>query len=76
MIAFAQMPAVLRAFGFFGSIGPMIAILSILWIVIAMTVAVNQSFDLRSAIRSFLVVATTFIPYIVIVGLFTLVTTS
>ena len=75
VIAFAQMPALLRAFGIFGSVGPMVAILSILWVVVAMTVAVNQSFQLRSAIRSFAVVSVTFIPYILIVGVFTLVTT-
>lgn len=76
IVAFAQLPGLFRAIGFFTSIGPMTAVLSFFWIIIAMTIAVNQAFQMNSIFRSLIVVLITFVPYLALVGLFTLVTVS
>lgn len=76
VVAFAQLPALLRVVGLFSSVGPMIAVLTFVWIIITMTIAVNQAFQLESPFRSFAVVVTTFVPYLMLVGLFTLLTVN
>lgn len=75
-IGFAQAPAVLRIVGLSSSLGPMIAILSLIWIIAAMAVATNQLFGSQSLGRSAAVVVISFVPYLLIVGGFTLLTTS
>ena len=76
VIGFAQAPAMLRVLGIFSSLGPMIAILSLIWIIVAMSVGTKQLFGTRSLARSAVVVLISFIPYILIVGGFTLLTTN
>jgi hypothetical protein len=76
VIGFAQAPAMLRVVGIFSSLGPMIAIISLIWIIVAMSVGTNQLFGTKSLARSSFVVLISFIPYILIVGGFTLLTTS
>ena len=74
VIGFAQAPAVLRVVGIVSSLGPMIAILSLIWIVAAMAVGTNQLFGTKSLARSTIVVLISFVPYLLIVGGFTLLT--
>lgn len=76
VIGFAQAPALLRAAGVISSLGPMIAILSLIWIIVAMSVGTNQLFGARSLTRSAMLVLITLPPYLVIVGGFTLLTTG
>lgn len=76
VIGFAQVPAILRAVGIVSSLGPMIAILSLIWIIAAMAVGTNQLFATKSLARSAIVVLISLIPYLMIVGGFTLLTTS
>ena len=76
VIGFAQAPAMLRVVGIFSSLGPMIAILSLIWIVAAMSLVTSQLFGTKSLAHSAFVVLMSFIPYILIVGGFTLLTTS
>ena len=76
VIGFAQAPAILRVAGIASSLGPMIAILSLIWIIAAMSVATNQLFSSQSLFRSSAVVIVSFVPYLLIVGGFTLLTAN
>ena len=74
--AFAQTPGLLRIFGFIPIIGPYIVLISLVWLIIAMVIAVRQCLDYQSTYRAIAVVLISFIPYIMLVALFSYILSS
>ncbi|MBI3953027.1 MAG: hypothetical protein HY330_00780 [Chloroflexi bacterium] len=70
-VGFAQAPGVLRVFGAIPGLGPTIAIVTLFWQFIAMTVALRQTLGYTSYWRPLGVLAIGFIPYIATVWWFT-----
>lgn len=67
--AFAQTPGLLRVFGIIPYIGGVIVLISVIWLIIAMVIAVRQCLDYQSTNRAFAVVLISFIPYIILVSI-------
>jgi hypothetical protein len=67
--AFAQTPGLLRVFGIIPYIGGVIILISVIWLIIAMVIAVRQCLDYQSTWRAFAVVLIGFIPYIILVSI-------
>ena len=67
--AFAQTPGLLRVFGIIPYIGGVIVLISVIWMIIAMVIAVRQCLDYQSTNRAFAVVLISFIPYIILVSI-------
>lgn len=67
--AFAQTPGLLRVFGIIPYIGQIIVLISVIWLIIAMVIAVRQCLDYRSTYRALAVVLISFIPYIILVSI-------
>ena len=65
--AFAQTPGLLRILGFIPIIGPYIVLISLIWLIIAMVIAVRQCLDYQSTYRAIAVVLISFIPYIMLI---------
>ena len=68
--AFAQTPGLLRVFGIVPYIGGVIVLISVIWTIIAMVIAVHQCLDYQTNYtRAFAVVLISFIPYIIMVSI-------
>jgi len=67
--AFAQTPGLLRVFGIIPYIGGVIVLISVIWTIIAMVIAVRQCLDYQSTNRACAVVLISFIPYIILVSI-------
>jgi hypothetical protein len=67
--AFAQTPGLLRVFGFIPYIGGVIILISMIWLIIAMVIAVRQCLDYQSTWRAFAVVLIGFIPHMILIGI-------
>ena len=74
--AFAQTPGLLRVFGIIPYIGGVIVLISVIWTIIAMVIAVRQCLDYQSTYRAISVVLISFIPYIMLVALFSYILSS
>ena len=66
---FAQTPGLLNFFIFIPAVGGVIALLSFLWTVACMVIAVRQSLDYTSTWRAIFVLALAFIPVIIMNGI-------
>jgi len=51
-IGFSSSPGVLRIFGFIPVLGPVIALVASLWMLVAMVIAVRQTLDYTSTLRA------------------------
>ena len=51
-LAFAQSPGLLRIFGVFPGVGPLVLGLTQIWLLVAMVVAVRQALDYSSTFRA------------------------
>ena len=67
--AFAQTPGLLRVFGFIPYIGGVIILISMIWLIIAMVIAVRQCLDYQSTWRAFAVVLIGFIPHMILISI-------
>ncbi|MDA0735389.1 MAG: YIP1 family protein [Chloroflexi bacterium] len=67
--AFAQTPGLLRVFGIIPYIGGVIILISAIWQLVAMVIAVRQCLDYQSTGRAIGVVLIAVIPYIILVGI-------
>ncbi len=67
--AFAQTPGLLRIFGIIPYIGGVIVLISAIWQLVAMVIAVRQCLDYQSTKRAIGVVLIGLIPYIILVGI-------
>ncbi len=70
---FAQAPGVFRLFVFVPVVGGLIALLSLIWQIACMIIAVRQCLDYTSTWRAFFVVLISVIPYAVIYIIFAIV---
>ena len=59
---FSSAPGVLRIFGFIPVLGPLVVMVSSVWMLVAMVIAVRQALDYTSTLRAF---AVCFIGWIV-----------
>ena len=66
---FAQTPRLLNVFFFIPILGPILALVGLVWTIIAMIVAVRQSLDYTSTWRAFFVIVLAFIPVAITSGL-------
>ena len=66
---FAQTPRLLNVFFFIPILGPILALVGLIWTIIAMLVAVRQSLDYTSTWRAFFVILLAFIPVLITSGL-------
>ena len=51
-LGFAQSPGLLRIFGGFPGVGPLVLSITQIWLLVAMVVAVRQALDYRSTLRA------------------------
>lgn len=65
-LAFAQAPGLLRVFGFIPLVGPIIFLITTIWMLITMVVAVRQSLDYESTGRAIGVVLLGFVAYVLV----------
>ena len=65
-LAFAQAPGLLRVFGFIPVLGPLIGLVSAIWMIVAMVIAVRQSLDYASTGRALGVVLLGFVFYMAV----------
>lgn len=68
-LAFAQAPGILRIFGFIPLVGPFIYLVTAIWMIVTMVVAVRQSLDYTSTGRAVGVVILGFLAYMLVFGL-------
>lgn len=66
---FAQSPGVLRIFAFIPFLGGLILLVTAIWQLVAMVIAVRQALDYQSTWRAVGVVLVGFIPYLILLGL-------
>ena len=66
---FAQTPGLLNVLGFISGVGGFILLLTFVWRLVAMVIAVRQALDYTSTLRTVFVVLISFIPAAIINGL-------
>ena len=66
---FAQTPGLLNVITFIPAIGLLIALLTFVWTIAGMVVAVRQCLDYTSTLRAFFVIALAFIPVLILNGI-------
>ena len=66
-LGFAQAPGVLRVLGLVPLIGPLIATVASVWMIVAMVVAVRQALDYKSTGRAIAVCVLGFIAYGIVI---------
>ena len=71
-LGFAQAPGVLRVLGILPELGILISLVTVVWQLVAMVVAIRQALDYRSHWRALGVISIGLIPYLFIVGGFNL----
>lgn len=71
-IGFSSSPGILRIFGILPGVYPFVLIITGIWMLVAMIVAVRQALDYRSTLRAFVVVFLGWILYIVAFGILTM----
>ena len=67
-LAFAQSPGVLKVFGFFPVLGPLVFAIASIWQLVAMVIAIRQALDYTSTWRAVGVAVIGFIPYAIVSG--------
>jgi hypothetical protein len=72
-IGFSASPGILRAFGFLPMLGPLVTLVSGVWMLIAMSIAVRQALDYKSTGRAVAVCVIGFLFYLgFVVGIATM----
>ena len=66
---FAQTPGLLNVISFLPGIGLVIALLTFVWTIAGMVVAVRQCLDYTSTLRAFFVILLAFIPVLILNGI-------
>lgn len=67
-LGYAQSPGLLRAVGIVSSLGVAVSLVAIIWQLVAMVVALRETFQFQSYWRTTVVIAIGFIPFLLIVG--------
>ena len=75
-VAFAQVPLLLRALGIIPNLGLAIALVALVWVFVSMIVATRTVYGSPSSWKPTGVVLAGFVPYLLIVGVLTLLVNS